>query len=98
VNLCSQGIVVSSGEWSEVVPKQGATVVLAPASARKPDEKAKSRTLPLLWVEQSVSVINTNWEWSSQAAKGSAKVFGLSCSEGCQRLWRRLKSPAKNEG
>ena len=72
--------------------------MLAPISARELEQKARSRTLPLSWVGRSISEINTNWDWSSHVVNGSAKVVGLTCSEGCQLLWSRLKSPAINEG
>ena len=72
--------------------------MLAPSSARELEQKARSRILPLSWVGRSVSEMNTNWDWSSQVVNGSAKVVGLPSSEGCQLLWRRLKSPARKEG
>src|ERR1700742_2559076 len=75
-NLWFQGMQVRSGRWSEATSRWGTTTVLAPSSARVAEEKARSRTLPSSWVGRSTSDINTSCDWSSQSAKGSAKVVG----------------------
>jgi hypothetical protein len=93
-HLWPQGRVVKKGRWSDVASRCFATLVFAPAMAREPDAKVRSRVLPLLCVGVSISEMNTNPYLSSHSDTVPAEAEGSCWSEGCHLLCNRLKSPA----
>jgi hypothetical protein len=74
--FCPHGRTVRRGWWSEVASRCFATLAHAPAKAREPDTKVRSRVLTLSCVGVSISEINTNPSLSSYLVTGSAKADG----------------------